>query len=173
MTKHDILDAIGDIDPAYLAEAKRKPVIAKFKWIGVTSLAACLILMLVIPVCYQYFFLKPTDVDYAPIESNECSVYFVQDGELNSESVDVLGGDAEMFQIWAIKNSVKETIDLKDISFAVSQSESDLFDVLVTVPVMLSHYFQDEDGDLLLDSLKKTIASYRNIEIGVLSITYL
>ena len=173
MTEHDILDAIGDIDPAYLVEAKRKPLMSKVKWVGVASLAACFLLLFTVPICYQHFWLKTTDIDYAPKESRECSVYFLQDGDLYDESVEVFGGDAELFEVWAMKNRMTETVDLQDISFEVSQREADIFDVLVRIPILLSHYFEGEDGVLRLEALKRTIASYREIQIGVLSIEYL
>ena len=50
MTEHDILDAIGDIDPMYLEEAKRRPLRGRIKWVSIGSLAACLALLLVFPL---------------------------------------------------------------------------------------------------------------------------
>ena len=101
MTEHDILDAIGDIDPAYLEEAKRASAPKRLKWVGFGSLAACL-LLLIFPLAYRHWFLSMAEAsDYAPTSSQECSVYFVWDGALYYETVDISGGDAEMLEAWA------------------------------------------------------------------------
>lgn len=171
MTEHDILDAIGDIDPMYLEEAKRRPLRGRIKWVSIGSLAACLALLLVFPLQY-YLLNREENKDYAPKADQECAVYFVQDGALYYETVGVLGGDAEMFETWARKNGVTDVIDLKDISFSFTMIATDFFDVIVTVPMGLAHYFEGDDGALHSESLKRTIASYRNIEIGSLAVVY-
>ncbi len=171
MTEHDILDAIGDIDPAYLEEARRKPVPIRLKWAGIGSLAACLLLLIIFPFHARVLKMAESG-DFAPAEGVECSVYFVRDNALYYESANILGGDAEMFETWARKNGMKETMDLKSISFDFIPREDGLLDVTVTVSSSLSHYFEGNEGDLLLDSLKRTVASYRDIEIGSLSVVY-
>ena len=171
MTEHDILDAIGDIDPTYLEEARRKPISGKIRWAGASALAACFLLLLIFPV--HFLFLRTAESnDYTSTEDRECDVYFVQDGALYYETVDIRGGDAEMFEAWARKNGVTESIDPKEISVLLNRKEADLFDVTVTVPAWFSHYFEGKEGALRLDSLKRTAASYRDIGIGELLIVY-
>lgn len=171
MTEHDILDAIGDMDPAYLEEARRRPASRKVRWERVSALAACFLLLLIFPV--HVFFLKTAEnSDFTSAEDRECVVYFVQDGALYYETADILGGDAEMFEAWARKNGIAEIFELKDISFVFTQREDGLYEAAVTVPASLSRYFEGEYGVLRLDSLKRTVASYRDIGIALLSVTY-
>jgi hypothetical protein len=179
MTENDILEAIGDIDSAYLEEAKRKPVPAKMKWIGVGSLAACFLLLFIFPMGYRHFILRNDEYDYAPQAYEICSVYYVKDHILYSESVGVVGGDIEMFDIWKEKNNIDSDVELKNIVFSYSDSASEYEEfshcetVSVTVSAILEAYFENEDGTLLLDALKNTIASYRKVTIGTLTLIYL
>jgi hypothetical protein len=78
-----------------------------------------------------------------------------------------------MFEVWARKNGVTEAFDLCNIAFEFTQAEDGSFDVIITVPASLGHYFESGSGALRLDSLKRTLASYREIDIAALSIVYL
>ena len=78
MTEHDILDAIGDIDPAYLEEAKNKSAMTKRKWIGLGSLAACLLVFLMIPLGYQHYWLAYENLDYTADDYVECDIYYLK-----------------------------------------------------------------------------------------------
>lgn len=175
MTEYDILDAIGDIDSAYLEEAKRKPIPAKMKWIGVGS-AACLFLLLTFPVVYRQLMMTNEACDYAPQAYEICSVYYVKEHVLCVESVGVVGGDVEMFDVWKEKNNIDSEAELKHIAFSDGDSEyeesSHCETVSVTVSAILESYFENEDGGLLLEALKNTIASYRKITIGTLTLIY-
>jgi hypothetical protein len=173
MTEHDILDAIGDIDPAYLEEARQSHAQRKIKWVGFGALAACFLMFLIFPFGFRHYFKMTSENDYAPKDCKTCSVYYEQDGELYYEELEVLGAESEMFEVWARKNGVTEAFDLCNIAFEFTQAEDGSFDVIITVPASLGHYFESGSGALRLDSLKRTLASYREIDIAALSIVYL
>ena len=173
MTEHDILDAIGDIDPAYLEEAKRIPAKRKIKWVGFGALAACFLIFLIFPFGYHHYFKMTPENDYAPKDYRRCCVYYEQDGALYYIEKDVQGGDAEMFEIWARTNGVTEAFDLCDISFEITQGDNGSFDVVITVPALFTYYLEHGNGALRMDSLKRTIASFCEIDIAELSIVYL
>ena len=86
---------------------------------------------------------------------------------------DVQGGDAEMFEIWARTNGVTEAFDLCDISFEITQGDNGSFNVVITVPALFTYYLEHGNGALRMDSLKRTIASFCEIDIAELSIVYL
>ena len=173
MTEHDILDAIGDIDPAYLEEAKQIPSKRKIKWVGFGALAACFLMFLIFPFGYRHYFKMTPENDYAPKDYRTCSVYYEQEGALYYDEMDVQGGDAEMLEIWARKNGVTEAFDLCDISFEFTQRDDGSFEAVITVPAFFTGYLESGSGALRLDSLKRTVASYREIDIAELSIVYL
>ena len=173
MTENDILDAIGDIDPAYLEEAQRNPAPQRARLIRMGSLAACLLLFLAIPLGIHLYLLNVESYDYAPPSYQECYVYYVNGNEIACVYTGVCGGDAEMFEAWKNKNGIDENIDLKNITVSVSHDgATDGDTVCVTVPASVSAWFVDEDGALRLEALKKTIASYRNITIGRFELIY-
>jgi hypothetical protein len=177
MTENDILDAIGDIDSAYLEEADGKGSSSKIKWIGFGMLAACFVMLLIFPLGYYQYLWNAENNDYAPEAYKECAVYYVRNGEILRETIDVGGGDAEMLTIWMTKNDMRINVDLRDIgfSFVRNDSEEDATDdylATVTLPSVISTYFEKDDGGLLLETLKKTIESYRNITINGLELVY-
>ena len=178
MTENDILDAIGDIDPAYLEEAESKSSADKFKWIGFGALAACFFMFLIFPLGYYHYLWGANNGDYAPKDYNECAVYYVRDGEILYEATGVWGGDTEMFAAWMEKNDININVDLSAIGFSFAPSDgaedgSGGYLVTVTVPSAISAYFEKDNGALLLEALKKTIASYRHITVGGLELIYL
>jgi hypothetical protein len=173
MTENDILDAIGDIDPAYLEEAQKKPVTQRSRWIRMGSIAACLVLFLVVPLGIHLYLLNVNSYDYAPQSYQECDVYYLEDHAIVSVTAGVWGGDAEMFEVWKNKNGIDVQIDLKIVNVSVSHNESaDGNTVYVTVPASMEAWFTNEDGVLRLEALKKTIASYRSITIDRLEMIY-
>ena len=173
MTENDILDAIGDIDPAYLEEAQRNPAPQRARLIRMGSLAACLLLFLAIPLGIHLYLLNVESYDYAPPSYQECYVYYVNGNEIACVHTGVCGGDAEMFEAWKNKNGIDEKIDLKIVNVSVSHEDSaEGASVYVTLPASMETWFTNEDGALRLEALKKTIASYRNITIGRFELIY-
>lgn len=178
MTEYDILDAIGDIDPAYLEEAKDKSFHFRKKWIGIGSLAACLLIFFICPLAHQYYWLNYESLDYVATEDVECCVYYVQNHALYYESVGVRGGDVEMFEVWKSKNGITKKGVLQNIVLLPAPNEPDQGSkahyetVCVTVSSSLKNYFENEDGAWREESLKKTIESYRRVTIDTLEMIF-
>ena len=174
MTENDILDAIGDIDPAYLEEANTKTESQKIKWRKIGSWAACLLLLVIVPLGLQHGWWVHENVDYAAPECVECHIYYVKDHALYYESASALGGDGEMFEIWKNKNGIAEESVLQNVVFSPQQEgkEDHADTVSVTLPASLSRYFENEDGAWRKEALKKTIASYRNFTIDTIELIF-
>ena len=179
MTEHDILDAIGDIDPAYLEEAKSKPVINGRKLAWMCSLAACLIIVFMVPFVYQHYWISYDSLDYAPEAYTKCDIYYWKDHAIYYESANVRGGDWEMFEIWKSKNNISDEAVLQKIVLSPDQNIADsdrvhhCDTVSVTLPASLKRYFENEDGAWRKESLKRTISSYRNITIDTLELLFI
>ena len=173
MTKNDILDAIGDIDPAYLEEAKRNPS-RKMKWAGIGSLAACLLIFLIFPFGYQHYRMIYETPDYSAEEYVECRIYYLKDHALYYETVGVRGGDMEMFEIWKTKNSLSGESVLHSIDLSpAADADPDHYDtVFVTLSAAMANWFENDDGAWRLESLKKTIASYRSIKVDTIEVIF-
>ena len=174
MTENDILDAIGDIDPVYLEEVNKKVEIKKIKWWRAGSLAACLLVLLIVPLWLQHGWWAHESVDYAATEYAECNIYYVKDHALYYEAAGVLGGDLEMFEAWKNKNGITEEAVLQNVVFSPGQDDTDdhAKAVIVTLPASLNDYFENEDGFWRTEALKKTLASYRNITIDTIELIF-
>ena len=174
MTENDILDAIGDIDPAYLEEVNTKHETKKIRWWTTGALAACLLVVLIVPVWLQHSWLSYESVDYAATDYAECNIYYVKDHALYYESAGVLGGDPEMFEIWKSKNGITEEAVLQNIVFSPKQDGTEDYadTVFVTLPDSLRCYFEREDGSWRTEALKKTIASYRKVTIDTIELIF-
>ena len=174
MTENDILDAIGDIDPAYLEEVNAKAGTKKIKWWSAGSLAACLLLVLIVPVLLQHSWWAYESVDYVATEYETCNIYYVKDHVLYYEAAGVSGGDLEMFEIWKTKNGIKKEATLQSIVLSPKQdgTADHIETVLVTLPDSLRRYFENEDGAWRKEALKNTIASYRNITIEAIELIF-
>ena len=171
MTENDILDAIGDIDPAYLEDVNTKHETKKIRWWTTGALAACLLVVLIVPVWLQHSWLSYESVDYAATDYAECNIYYVKDHALYYEAVGVLGGDLERFEAWKNKNGIAEEAALQNVVFLTGQDGTE-DTVIVTLPASLSRYFENEDGAWRRDALKKTLASYRNITIDTIELIF-
>ena len=173
MTENDLLDAIGDIDPAYLEEAKNHSRNFKRKWIALGSLAACLVLLL-IPLGLQHYWLAYESVDYTAQAHTKCCIYYVRDHAVYYESADVWGGDQEMFEIWKSKNGISDKAVLQSLVLSSEPvDDKDRVDtVFVKLPSSLERYFENEEGILRKDALKKTIASYRDITVDTIELIF-
>ena len=174
MTENDILDAIGDIDPAYLEEVNTKHETKKIRWWKTGALAACLLVVLIVPVWLQHSWLSYESVDYAATDYAECNIYYVKDHVLYYESAGVLGGDPEMFEIWKSKNGIAENAVLQSIALSPQQdgAEDRADTVIVTLPASLSRYFENEDGAWRSEALKNTIASYRKVTVDTIELIF-
>ena len=171
MTENDILDAIGDIDPAYLEEINTKSETKKIRWWKAGSLAACLLMILIVPICFQHNWLVYESVDYVATDYEECNIYYVKDQALYYESAGVRGGDGEMFEVWKSKNGIAEEAALQNIVFSTGQDGIE-DTVIMTLPAALSCYFENEDGAWRREALKKTLASYRKITINTIELIF-
>ena len=173
MTEHDILDAIGDMDPAYLEEATEKPFVNKRKWIRPVALAACLLIVVMIPLAYRQYIWMYNNLDYASEAYEDCRVYYVKDQALYYESVGIYGGDAEMFEAWRDKNGIRVNAALQGLTVLPKQEDSEEgCTVRVTLSASVKSLFEEADGERLREALKRTIASYREITVDKLELIF-
>ena len=157
MTVDDLLDAIGEIDDSYIELTKEKPKRKKIIWTGVGSLAACLLLVLFLPNGFlQKMSLRP-ETDYAPKDYTSFLVYYAEGETLSSFSYEVCGGYSEMFSAWKNQNGIGSEVLLMDCALEASDSQ---YIFRITLSSAFSDYLEKDSNRLLLESLKKTVASY-------------
>ena len=173
MKAEDLLNAIGEIDDSYLDVAIEKPKPRKMIWFG--SLAACFLLVLVLPYGFLHgmYFRNSAEVDYAAKDYTRFSVYYPENNKLSSMTYEIQGGYEEMFFAWKKQNGIGEEVFLKEIVLNPSSQEN--FDTAVnfqsekilriSISSTFSAYLDENTKDLLLESLKKTVASYTGFRI--------
>jgi len=184
MTTDDILDAIGDIDSAYLEEAGKKPIILRKSFLA-GALAACFVFLFVFPFgYYRHYLLRNDECNYVAEAYEEFFVYYVKDHSVEAEHVGVFGGDMEMFDVWKDKNHIGKNVSIQKISLLAVQALPDgvfgdasdeanhRYILRITVSASLAPYFEAADGALLMECLMKTIASYRNVTLDDIELIY-
>ena len=161
MRADDLLDMIGEIDDVYLETAKEKTKRKKITWMSIGSLAACFLLVLFI--------------DYLSKDITRFSVYYVDGAVLSDQVYEIHGGYEEMFFAWKKQNGIYENVVLKDIELQAKIQEgytgsSDSPDVdyilRITISSSFADYMEKDNAELLVESLKKTVASYTGVKIS-------
>lgn len=175
MKVDDLLDAIGEIDDSFLEPMEEKTKHKKIFWSGIASLAACLALFLFLPNGFLSRWMSRNETDYAPMDCASFLVYYVDGESLLSFNYEIFGGYDEMFFAWKNQNGIGQDVLLKDITIhSVSDGDSEFSlnsdrlsaNILrVTLSSSFSSYLEENDT-LLLESLKKTVASYLGVRIS-------
>ena len=174
MRVDDLLDAIGEIDDSYMVLMEEKPKRKRIIWTGIGSLAACLALLLFLPNGLLSKMVSHSEADYAPRDCTSFLVYYVDDESLLSFNYEIYGGYDEMFFAWKNQNGIGQDVLLKDITLRSSVHENsdvsftgDLYSeniLSVTLSSSFSSYLEENEA-LLLEALKKTVASYLGVRI--------
>lgn len=173
MRADDLLDAIGEIEDSYLETAYEKQPKRAIKWIGIGSLAACLMfLFLPYGLLHRLNLRSMAEVDYSPKDYTRFSVYYADGEKLSSLTYEIYGGNEEMFFAWKNQNGIGSEVLLKEIELLNASSQED-FDaelqpkkiLRITVSASFSAYLEENQQGLLLESLKKTVASYTGARI--------
>ena len=115
------------------------------------------------------------EADYAPMDYTSFLVYYVDGDSMMSFNYEIFGGYDEMFFAWKNQNGIAQDVLLKDMTIhSASDGDSEFSlnsDLLsanilrVTLSSSFSSYLEENDS-LLLESLKKTVASYLGIRIS-------
>lgn len=181
MKKDDLLDAIGEIDDSYLDTAYEKQPRRTIKWIGIGSLAACLLfLFMPFGLLHRLSLNDTAEVDYSSKDYTRFWVYYPDGETLSYLTYEIHGGYEEMFFAWKNQNGIGEEVLLKKIELnAFSAGNSANGDHLqsgeilrITVSSSFSAYLQGNTRELLLESLKKTVASYTGAQIDGMELIF-
>ena len=175
MRADDLLDILGEIDDVYLETAKEKTKRRKITWVSIGSLAACFLLVLFIPLGFLHGMNQESDIDYLSKDITRFSVYYVDGAVLSDQVYEIHGGYEEMFFAWKKQNGIYENVVLKDIELQAKIQEgytgsSDSPDVdyilRITISSSFADYMEKDNAELLVESLKKTVASYTGVKIS-------
>ena len=188
MKVEHLVDAIGNINDEYITEARKKNKKRNNSKI-IRIFAACVGLALILPVMIMGVSElgggKKTSNDSISNNNpqNEMAVlydnvniYFVDDGEIQSESEYLACDPKEVFFMWKDKNGIGTEIVLLDCHIednstttehedgSVSHTVGDYYELHITVSKELENYYETIDKELLLESLEKTMTGYSGIE---------
>lgn len=176
MRPDELWDAIGEIDESYLKEAKEKPNRRKITWVGIGSLAACFLFLFFLPNGFLHrIYLNDLEADYVSKDYTKFSVYYVDGDTLSRFTYEIHGGYEEMFFAWKNQNGIDGNVLLKDMTLqpktegddAVMEDSSGRDCVLrVEVSSAFADYMEKDNAELLVESLKKTVASYIGANIS-------
>ena len=181
MKPDDILDAIGNVEEIYVKKAKEKKKSHWMTWIAVSSIAACVAVMIGIP--FLSFFLHGAGSSAPPGGAEDAAtlvradvwIYYV-DGEEISRQEEWLQLSAEdIFYMWRDKNGLGEdvqfiraeidsngkTVESENI---VNHEVGDYFVYNLTITKSIENYYDIIDSELLLESLKQTMLEYSDID---------
>lgn len=184
MKPEDILDAIGNVDETCIKKAKEKKKSNKAVWITVTSIAACLALIVSIPYVF-FFFHRISNGSSGPhneeivIGQDYVWIYYV-DGEKISRQKEWHELSAEViFNAWKDKNEIGNDVEfikvIIDSDGKTTESEFDGEGVVehevgnyrvynLTISKSIENYYDAIDSELLLESLKQTMTGYSGFE---------
>lgn len=175
MNVDELLDVMGEIDDSYLTEAKEQPNRRKIKWMAIGSLAACFLLVLLIPLGFLHGMNQLSEVDYSSKDITRFSVYYVDGAALSHRVYEIHGGYEEMFFAWKKQNGIAENVGLKDIDLQVKIQEGNTgsndsagveYVLRITLSSSFSDYMEKDTAELWVESLKKTVASYTGVKIS-------
>lgn len=179
MKPDDLLDAIGEIEDSYLETAYEKQPKRAIKWIGIGSLAACFLLILLIPLGFLHGMNQMSEVDYSSKDITRFSVYYADGEALSHLTYEIHGGYEEMFFAWKNQNGIGKEVLLQDITLLNASLKEDFDGELqsekilrITVSASFSAYLEENKQGLLLESLKKTVASYMGAKIADIELIF-
>lgn len=183
MRGDEFLDAIGQIDPDLIEEADRPPKRRVHFWRMLPAAAACLL----VTFAAVYFplwqgsdpldtanSLPQSDSDSVPYAESMPSepvfgagktvVWYVEGGELQTQQIPPLLDPQDVFAAWRTANGIAEEVQL--LSCTAEEAG-----VQLTVTSNLADYSASADGELLLESLRQTMALHFCISTDACQIT--
>lgn len=127
-TALDLLDAIGDVDNAFIAEAEKQEAVKKRRlwrkkstWIAAGSAAACLVLALTLPVLTGWLTSgdkeeimsgnavwedATLDIGWIEREPQDIGIYYLSGGEIVRKTVHMCDTPGERFDAWKEANGI-------------------------------------------------------------------
>ena len=90
-------------------------------------------------------------------------IYYVKDGEVCKEQEYILAQAMAVFSAWKEKNGIGDEVEL------IQYSPDTTY---IIVSANLQDYYGTIDRELLLDSLKQTMAGYSNLEYDKWNLYY-
>lgn len=185
MKADDILDAIGDVDEMCVKRAKEKKKSYRTIWIVVGSIAACAALC-----CLPFLMIAMHGAGAAAPKGNpgngetavaykDVRIYYVDGNEIKETQEYLPLSAEEIFAVWREKNGIGDevtfggvkienngnTIEYKSNGADVTRHEiGDYFVYNITISKRMEEYYDKIDSELLLDTLKKTMTGYFDIQ---------
>lgn len=180
MKPDDILDAIGNVDEACVKKAKEKRS-HKALWITIGSLAACLLVILILPRMNMSSDSAQSQAgdEEMVIDHEYVWIYYVEDGQIRRTKEYAALQASSIFAVWKEKNGIGDEVEL--IKFKIeSDSTTSTYEydgegvvkheigdrrvLNMTVSANLEAYYETVDPELLLDSLRQTMTGYSDLE---------
>lgn len=184
MKTNDILDAIGNVDESCVKKAKEKTKSHKKIWITIGSLAACVVFVF----CLPFIFIALQGANSAAPEGQDDEmavvvekvwIYYVDGGEINRTRRQLPLSAEQVFNAWREENGIGDEVAFVkvkiDSNSKTTESEFDGAGVVkheignyfvynITISKRIEEYYHLIDPELLLESLKRTMTGYSEIE---------
>lgn len=186
MKPHDIFDAIGNVDETCVMKAKEKKKSHKKLWITAGSIAACLALIICLPIIFMSINNMGTDKNNTAgpndglggeiaMEQDNVWIYYVDGNEINREQQYLPMDPEDIFHAWKAENDIGDEVEFIRVNIdsngkttekdgVVGHQIGDYFVYNLTISKSIENYYDTIDKDLLLESLQKTMTGYSNIE---------
>lgn len=186
MKPHDIFDAIGNVDETCVMKAKEKKKSHKKLWITASSIAACLALIICLPIIFMSMNNMGTDKNNTAgpndgndgemaMEQDNVWIYYVDGDEIGREKQYLPMDPEDIFNAWKEKNSIGDDVEFIRVKIdsngkttekngMVEHQIGNYFVCNLTISKNIENYYDTIDKELLLDSLEQTMTGYSNIE---------
>lgn len=186
MKPHDIFDAIGNVDETCVMKAKEKKKFHKKLWITASSIAACLALIICLPIIFMSMNNMGTDKNNTAgpndgnngeiaMEQDNVWIYYVDGDEIDREKQYLPMDPEDIFNAWKEKNGIDDDVEFIRVNIdsngkttekngVVQHQIGNYFVYNLTISKSIENYYDTIDKELLLDSLEQTMTDYSNIE---------
>ncbi len=184
MKPHDIFDAIGNVDETCVMKAKEKKKSHKKLWITASSIAACLALIICLPIIFMSMNNMGNDAPANPndnqggemaLEQDNVWIYYVDGDEISREQQYLPMSAEDVFIAWREKNGIGNEVEFIQVKIdsngkttvengMAAHQIGDHFVYNLTISKSIENYYDTIDSELLLESLKKTMTGYSNLE---------
>ena len=187
MKKEKLFDMIGEIDDEKIISAESKPAKSKSPKVYALAAAACVGLMVGAVYLKQRLDERekaPSEIISEPYSSHgdssdadtdimkgDAQIFFVRDGEIVSVTQELDFDPQEVFSAWKSQNNIGDEVRLISVriedngtdtenSGAAGHTAGDKTVMTVTVSGELKSYLEKDGGELLEQSLQKTMTGY-------------
>ena len=193
MKPHDIFDAIGNVDETCVMKAKEKKKSHKKLWITASSIAACLALIICLPIMFISMNNMGTDKNNTAgpnegmlipdggndnemaLEQDNVWIYYIDGNEIVREQQYLPMEPESIFNAWKEKNGIGDDVEFIRVNIdsngkttekdgMVEHQIGNYFVCNLTISKSIENYYDTIDKELLLDSLEQTMTGYSNIE---------